>query len=77
MIAPLIPRLGQIFHAQPTTIGLAVPAYLIPYGLMTLVVGPPLRPGRKTPGDPRLHGHLRGARDPSIKGTKIRLRSRR
>src|SRR5229473_5148314 len=40
MIAPLIPRLAQIFHASPTTIGLAVPAYLIPYGLMTLVWGP-------------------------------------
>ena len=40
MIAPLIPRLAQLFHTPPTRIGLAVPAYLIPYGLMTLVWGP-------------------------------------
>ncbi|GAC1529479.1 MAG: MFS transporter [Acidimicrobiales bacterium] len=40
MIAPLIPRLAQLLHAHTTVIGLAVPAYLVPYGLMTLVWGP-------------------------------------
>jgi predicted MFS family arabinose efflux permease len=40
MIAPLIPALARIFSTQPTTVGIAVPAYLIPYGVMTLVWGP-------------------------------------
>lgn len=40
MIAPLIPRLAQLFHSRTTIIGLAVPGYLVPYGLMTLVWGP-------------------------------------
>jgi MFS family permease len=40
MIAPLIPALSRIFSMKPTTVGIAVPAYLIPYGVMTLVWGP-------------------------------------
>jgi len=37
MVAPLIPRLAQVFGADTATVGLAVPAYLLPYGLATLV----------------------------------------
>jgi predicted MFS family arabinose efflux permease len=40
MIAPLIPRLAVLFGSAPSTLGWAVPAYLIPYGVMTLVWGP-------------------------------------
>jgi predicted MFS family arabinose efflux permease len=40
MIAPLLPALARIFSTEPTLVGLAVPAYLIPYGAMTLVWGP-------------------------------------
>ena len=40
MIAPLIPALAGIFATSPQVIGLAVPAYLIPYGAMTLLWGP-------------------------------------
>ncbi|GAC1534699.1 MAG: MFS transporter [Acidimicrobiales bacterium] len=40
MIAPLIPRLARLLHSRTSVIGLAVPAYLIPYALMTLVWGP-------------------------------------
>ena len=40
MVAPLIPRLAEVFHASPDLVGLAVPAYLIPYGAMVLVWGP-------------------------------------
>lgn len=40
MIAPLIPRLAVLFDSTPSTVGWAVPAYLIPYGVMTLVWGP-------------------------------------
>ena len=40
MIAPLLPALARIFSTRPTVVGLAVPAYLIPYGAMTLVWGP-------------------------------------
>ncbi|WP_298800436.1 MFS transporter [uncultured Pseudonocardia sp.] len=40
MIAPLLPRLAQFFATTPQTIGLAVPAYLLPYGAMTLAWGP-------------------------------------
>ena len=40
MVAPLIPRLAQVFHSNTTVVGLAVPAYLVPYGVMTLVWGP-------------------------------------
>ncbi|HEY0950531.1 MFS transporter [Nocardioides sp.] len=39
MVAPLIPRLATVFAAPPTSVGLAVPAYLIPYGCATLVYG--------------------------------------
>jgi len=37
MVAPLIPRFAQVFSTTPETMGLAIPLYLIPYGLMTLV----------------------------------------
>jgi predicted MFS family arabinose efflux permease len=40
MVAPLIPRLAVLFHASTNVVGLAVPAYLLPYGLMQLVWGP-------------------------------------
>lgn len=40
MIAPLIPRLAELFDASTNTVGLAVPAYLVPYGVATLVWGP-------------------------------------
>lgn len=40
MIAPTLPRLAQVFHTNTGIVGLAVPAYLVPYGVMTLVWGP-------------------------------------
>lgn len=40
MIAPILPRLAQVFHTHTGVVGLAVPAYLVPYGVMTLVWGP-------------------------------------
>lgn len=40
MVAPLIPRLSDIFGVPVETIGLIVPAYLIPYGMTTLIYGP-------------------------------------
>ena len=40
MIAPILPRLAQVFHTGTGVVGLAVPAYLVPYGVMTLVWGP-------------------------------------
>lgn len=40
MIAPLIPRLAGLFGSSPSAVGLAVPAYLIPYGVVTLLWGP-------------------------------------
>ncbi len=40
MIAPILVRLGQAFHTSSGVVGLAVPAYLVPYGVMTLVWGP-------------------------------------
>ena len=40
MIAPLIPRFAEVFGTSPEYIGLMVPAYLIPYGVATLVYGP-------------------------------------
>ena len=40
MVAPLIPRLAALFAVSVETMGLVVPAYLIPYGLATLVYGP-------------------------------------
>lgn len=39
MVAPLIPRLATIFGVSVERIGLIVPAYLIPYGVSTLVYG--------------------------------------
>ena len=39
MIAPLIPRLAEAFGTGEQTLGLAVPAYLIPYGISTLFYG--------------------------------------
>jgi predicted MFS family arabinose efflux permease len=39
MVAPMIPRLASYFHTTAETIGLAVPAYLIPYGVSTLFYG--------------------------------------
>lgn len=49
MVAPLIPRLAKVFHSTTSVVGLAVPAYLIPYGVMTLVWGPLSdRIGRRT-----------------------------
>src|SRR3989442_4352554 len=39
MVAPLIPRLSAAFGVSAQTIGLIVPAYLIPYGVATLVYG--------------------------------------
>ena len=40
MVAPLLPRLAQVFNVPIQTIGLIIPAYLIPYGIATLVYGP-------------------------------------
>ena len=40
MVAPLIPRLATVFHGPVGWVGLAVPAYLLPHGLATLVWGP-------------------------------------
>ena len=40
MIAPILPHLANVFHTAPGVVGLAVPAYLVPYGAMTLVWGP-------------------------------------
>ncbi|TAL79350.1 MAG: MFS transporter [Burkholderiaceae bacterium] len=40
MIAPLIPRLATVFGVSVQTMGLAVPAYLIAYGVGTLFYGP-------------------------------------
>ena len=39
MVAPMIPRLAQAFLVSEQTIGLGVPAYLIPYGVSTLFYG--------------------------------------
>jgi predicted MFS family arabinose efflux permease len=39
MIAPLIPKLADVFHVSAQTIGVAVPAYMIPYGAATLFYG--------------------------------------
>ncbi|MCQ9165164.1 MFS transporter [Arthrobacter sp. STN4] len=40
MVAPILPQLAAAFGTEVGTAGLAVPAYLIPYGLMTLFWGP-------------------------------------
>lgn len=39
MIAPLIPKLASVFHVSPRMIGIAVPVYMIPYGVATLFYG--------------------------------------
>ncbi len=39
MVAPIIPQLATIFGAPAETVGLIVPAYLIPYGVATLAYG--------------------------------------
>jgi predicted MFS family arabinose efflux permease len=39
MVAPMIPRLSTVFGVSAQRIGLAVPAYLIPYGISTLFFG--------------------------------------
>lgn len=39
MVAPIIPALSTAFGASVHTVGLVVPAYLIPYGIATLIFG--------------------------------------
>ncbi len=39
MVAPIIPALSNVFGASVQTVGLVVPAYLIPFGIATLVYG--------------------------------------
>ncbi len=39
MVAPIIPALSATFGTTIETVGLVVPAYLIPYGIATLVYG--------------------------------------
>ena len=39
MVAPIIPTLSHIFSVPEQTVGLIVPAYLIPYGCATLIYG--------------------------------------
>ncbi|SLJ61079.1 Drug resistance transporter, Bcr/CflA family [Mycobacteroides abscessus subsp. abscessus] len=40
MVAPILPALAHAFATTPGVVGLAVPAFLIPYGAMTLLWGP-------------------------------------
>jgi predicted MFS family arabinose efflux permease len=40
MVAPLIPHLSLVFASPITWVALAVPAYIVPQGLMTLLAGP-------------------------------------
>ncbi len=40
MIAPILPRLSAVLGSSVGFVGLAVPAYLIPYGITSLVWGP-------------------------------------
>ncbi len=40
MVAPVLPALARDLHTTPDLIGLAVPAYLVPYGAMVLLWGP-------------------------------------
>lgn len=40
MVAPLIPRLAAALGASVGAVGAVVPAYLIPYGVATLIYGP-------------------------------------
>lgn len=39
MVAPIIPALSNAFGTSVQTVGLVVPAYLIPYGVATLIYG--------------------------------------
>lgn len=39
MVAPIIPALSNAFGTSAETVGLIVPAYLIPYGIATVVYG--------------------------------------
>jgi len=39
MVAPIIPALSNAFRTSVQTVGLIVPAYLIPYGIATLIFG--------------------------------------
>lgn len=39
MVAPLLPSLSVFFNVSEQTIGLIIPAYLIPYGISTLFYG--------------------------------------
>ncbi len=39
MIAPVLPRLAEVLGTTTGMVGLAVPAYLVPYGGMTLAWG--------------------------------------
>ena len=39
MVAPIIPALSSAFSTSVQTVGLVVPAFLIPYGIATLVYG--------------------------------------
>ena len=39
MVAPIIPALSNAFGTSVQTVGLIVPAYLIPYGIATLAYG--------------------------------------
>lgn len=39
MVAPIIPHLAEIFQVDNQTIGLVVPAYMIPYGITSLIFG--------------------------------------
>jgi len=39
MVAPIIPALSNVFGTSVETVGLIVPAYLIPYGVATLAYG--------------------------------------
>jgi predicted MFS family arabinose efflux permease len=38
-IAPMLPELATFFHVEVRDVGLAVPAYLVPYGIATLCTG--------------------------------------
>ena len=39
MVAPIIPHLAQVFRVDNQVIGLIVPAYMIPYGITSLLFG--------------------------------------
>ena len=40
MVAPLLPRLSVVFASPIAWVALAIPAYIVPQGLMTLFAGP-------------------------------------